>query len=171
MTSHSWPWTWSTSASPTRGARLQHWYAEFAADPAPASLRHQFVAYRAFERSNVYCMRHARGDEAAVTDVARAQMLLERGETAVLDATWSRSGWREMAAKTATRTHGAFVALRCVADFDVVAARSRSRTGSASDANEDAFRQGRNVPVPVGADAFRQGRNAEGPRSSGAPLG
>ena len=41
------------------GARLLHWYAEFAGDPAPASLRHHFVAYRAFVRAKVACMRHA----------------------------------------------------------------------------------------------------------------
>ncbi len=206
---------------PDLGARLLHWYSEFAADPAPASLRHHFVAYRAFVRAKVSCMRHAQGDEAAVTDIARhaeltvehlrrgrvslvvvggppasgkstlagaladrlgavvvssdpvrkelagidpltpapaefgaglysaawtektytqllarAQMLLERGETVVLDATWSRSAWRDMAAKTAMRTHSAFVALRCVADLDVMSARLRARTGSASDADE-----------------------------------
>jgi uncharacterized protein len=206
---------------PDLGARLLHWYAEFAGDPAPASLRHHFVAYRAFVRAKVACMRHAQGDDAAAMDVARhaeltvdhlrqgrvslvvvggppatgkstlagaiadrlgavlmssdhvrkelagidpltpapaefgaglysaawtertyaellarTAMLLEQGETVVLDATWSRSTWREMAAKTAQRTHSAFVALRCVADLDVVSARLRSRTGSASDADE-----------------------------------
>jgi 2-phosphoglycerate kinase len=34
-------------------------------------LRHHFLAYRAFVRAKVACMRHAQGDEAAAMDVAR----------------------------------------------------------------------------------------------------
>jgi aminoglycoside phosphotransferase family enzyme/predicted kinase len=46
-------------------------YADFAGDPAPASLRHHYVAYRAFVRVKVQCLRHAQGDRGAVVD-ARA---------------------------------------------------------------------------------------------------
>ncbi|MEO5876713.1 MAG: AAA family ATPase [Streptosporangiaceae bacterium] len=43
-------------------------YAEFSADPAPAALRHHYVAYRAFVRAKVACLRAAQGgaDAAAL---------------------------------------------------------------------------------------------------------
>lgn len=46
------------------------WYAEFSADPAPATLRHHYIAYRAFVRAKVGCLRHAQGDPSASADVA-----------------------------------------------------------------------------------------------------
>ena len=46
------------------------WYAEFAADPAPMTLRHHFLAYRAFVRAKVGCFRYSQGD-ADAADVAR----------------------------------------------------------------------------------------------------
>lgn len=46
-------------------------YADFAGDPAPASLRHHYIAYRAFVRVKVQCLRYAQGDHGAVVD-ARA---------------------------------------------------------------------------------------------------
>lgn len=45
--------------------RLLDRYAEFAADPAPASLRHHYVAYRAFVRAKVACLRATQGDAAS----------------------------------------------------------------------------------------------------------
>lgn len=47
------------------------WYAEFTADPAPPSLRHHYVAYRAFVRAKVACLRHAQGAQDAAAE-ARA---------------------------------------------------------------------------------------------------
>jgi aminoglycoside phosphotransferase family enzyme/predicted kinase len=41
------------------------WYAEFSGDPAPPSLWHHYVAYRAFVRAKVACLRHAQGDADA----------------------------------------------------------------------------------------------------------
>jgi aminoglycoside phosphotransferase family enzyme/predicted kinase len=41
------------------------WYAEFSGDPAPPSLWHHYVAYRAFVRAKVACLRHAQGDSGA----------------------------------------------------------------------------------------------------------
>jgi uncharacterized protein len=41
------------------------WYAEFAGDPAPSSLRHHYVAYRAFVRAKVSCIKNAQGDHPA----------------------------------------------------------------------------------------------------------
>jgi aminoglycoside phosphotransferase family enzyme/predicted kinase len=40
-------------------------YADFAGDPAPASLRHHYIAYRAFVRAKVGCLRHDQGDQDA----------------------------------------------------------------------------------------------------------
>ncbi|NIJ12295.1 hypothetical protein FHU38_002639 [Saccharomonospora amisosensis] len=45
--------------------RLLDRYAEFAADPAPASLRHHYIAYRAFVRAKVACLRATQGDAAS----------------------------------------------------------------------------------------------------------
>ncbi|MEV4702933.1 AAA family ATPase [Actinoplanes sp. NPDC049316] len=44
-------------------------YAEFSGDPAPAALLHHYVAYRAFVRAKVGCVRHEQGDPAAAADV------------------------------------------------------------------------------------------------------
>lgn len=46
-------------------------YAEFAADPAPMSLRHHYIAYRAFVRVKVACLRHSQGDRKAAEDAKR----------------------------------------------------------------------------------------------------
>ncbi|RZU53537.1 hypothetical protein EV385_5466 [Krasilnikovia cinnamomea] len=51
--------------APRLGAAFLDWYAEFTADPAPASLRHHYVAYRAYVRAKIACLRHAQGDAAA----------------------------------------------------------------------------------------------------------
>ena len=40
-------------------------YAEYAGDPAPMSLRHHYVAYRAFVRVKIACLRTVQGDLAA----------------------------------------------------------------------------------------------------------
>jgi hypothetical protein len=45
------------------------WYMEFSGDPAPTALRHHYLAYRAFVRAKVGCLRHAQGDPAAAADV------------------------------------------------------------------------------------------------------
>ena len=37
-------------------------YVEFSGDPAPVALRHHYVAYRAFVRAKVACLRHQQGD-------------------------------------------------------------------------------------------------------------
>ena len=47
------------------------WYAEYSGDPAPASLCHHYVAYRAFVRAKVACLRARQGDrQAAAAGVA-----------------------------------------------------------------------------------------------------
>ncbi|HET8643825.1 MAG TPA: AAA family ATPase, partial [Pseudonocardiaceae bacterium] len=55
-------------------------YAEFSGDPAPPSLRHHYVAYRAFVRTKVACLRHVQGEQTAhaearaYTDLALAHL-------------------------------------------------------------------------------------------------
>jgi uncharacterized protein len=45
--------------------RFVDWYAEYSGDPAPASLRHHYVAYRAFVRAKVACLGPGQGELAA----------------------------------------------------------------------------------------------------------
>ncbi|TNC19333.1 bifunctional aminoglycoside phosphotransferase/ATP-binding protein [Amycolatopsis alkalitolerans] len=51
--------------SPELGELLLEHYAEFSADPAPPALRHHYLAYRAFVRAKVACLRHSQGDHTA----------------------------------------------------------------------------------------------------------
>ncbi len=204
--------------APDLAERFLDWYAEFSADPAPASLRHHYIAYRAFVRAKVACFRHAQGDHDAGHDAGqhadltarhlragevslilvgglpgtgkstladrladrlgavvlssdrlrkelagipaessapaayrhgiyrpewtertyaelliRAERLLQRGESVVLDASWSRGTHRDVAAQVARRTHSTLVALRCEATREVVAARLRERASDPPD--------------------------------------
>jgi len=48
--------------------RFATWYAEFSGDPAPVSLHHHYVAYRAFMRAKVGCLRASQGDRPAAAD-------------------------------------------------------------------------------------------------------
>ncbi|WP_433087050.1 AAA family ATPase [Dactylosporangium sp. CA-052675] len=207
--------------APQLGARFLHWYAEFAADPAPASLRHHYIAYRAFVRAKVACLRHAQGDEHAADDaaghaelvvshlragevalvlvggapgtgkttlagrladrlgavllgtdrirkelaglppdvsaaapyqegiytpvwtkrtytelLARAETLLHRGESVILDASWAGAAHRSAAAETAARCRSTLIELCCEAAPEVAVARLRGRTHAISDADE-----------------------------------
>jgi aminoglycoside phosphotransferase family enzyme/predicted kinase len=47
------------------------WYTEFSGDPAPDSLRRHYVAYRAFVRAKVGCLRASQGDSQAGQEAAR----------------------------------------------------------------------------------------------------
>jgi uncharacterized protein len=52
--------------APELGAAFIGWYAEFSGDTAPPALVHHYVAYRAFMRAKIACLRTAQGaDEAA----------------------------------------------------------------------------------------------------------
>lgn len=63
---------------PDLARRFLAWYQEFSATPAPTSLQHHYVAYRAFVRAKVSCLRAGQGDPAAGTDAARcARLALE----------------------------------------------------------------------------------------------
>ena len=47
------------------------WYAEFTADPAPAGLRHHYVAYRALVRAKVGCIRAAQDQPHSMTSAGQ----------------------------------------------------------------------------------------------------
>ncbi|MGW4488975.1 bifunctional aminoglycoside phosphotransferase/ATP-binding protein [Amycolatopsis sp. NPDC004368] len=51
--------------APELGERLVAAYREFTGDPAPPALLHHYLAYRAFVRVKVACLRHAQGDPEA----------------------------------------------------------------------------------------------------------
>jgi aminoglycoside phosphotransferase family enzyme/predicted kinase len=197
-------------------------YSEYSGDPAPPSLWHHYVAYRAFVRAKVSLiqarqgapgadaasqrlvsttLRHLRASVVGLTIVGglpgsgkstlsgaladrlgvtllssdrlrkelagigpqesaaagygeglytpertaetyaalldRASTLLSRGESVVLDATWSDAGRREAAVHTAERAHADLVALHCRAPDDVSAARLTTRAPGPSDADLD----------------------------------
>jgi aminoglycoside phosphotransferase family enzyme/predicted kinase len=52
-------------SAPQVARQLLHDYLEFAGDLAPKSLLHHYIAYRAFVRVKVACLRHSQGDEAS----------------------------------------------------------------------------------------------------------
>jgi aminoglycoside phosphotransferase family enzyme/predicted kinase len=197
-------------------------YSEYSGDPAPPSLRHHYVAYRAFVRAKVSLiqalqgapdadvaarrliaatLRHLRTSAVGLTLVGglpgsgkstlsgaladrlgatllssdrlrkelagipadqsaaapygeglyapewtartysalleRASALMARGESVVLDATWSDVRQREAAERTAERASADLVALRCQVPGDVMAARLSTRAPGASDADLD----------------------------------
>ncbi len=196
------------------------WYSEYSGDAAPPSLRHHYVAYRAFVRAKVsliqarqgtrgaeaaarklvtMTVRHLRASAVGLTLVGglpgsgkstlsgaladrlgvtllssdrlrkelagipaersaaagygeglythewtdrtytalldRASALLSRGESVVLDATWSHAGQREAAVRLAERTSADLVALHCQVPGEVSEDRLRSRSAGASDAD------------------------------------
>jgi len=93
------------------GRQFTDWYAEFSGDPAPASLRHHFVAYRAFVRAKVACIKAAQGQPAAGRDARQLADLAHRhlragavtlvligglpgtGKSALAGAVADRLGW------------------------------------------------------------------------------
>ncbi|MGW5419424.1 bifunctional aminoglycoside phosphotransferase/ATP-binding protein [Streptomyces sp. NPDC003943] len=197
-------------------------YSEYSGDPAPPSLRHHYVAYRAFVRAKVSLiqarqgapdagpaarrlitttLRHLRtsavrlilvgglpgsgkstlsgalADRLGVTllstDRLRKELagipaeqpasapygeglytpertattyaallehaagLLSRGESVVLDATWSNAAQREAAHRTAERAGADLVALHCRIPDEMTAARLKGRATGPSDADLD----------------------------------
>lgn len=194
-------------------------YAEYSGDPAPASLRHHYIAYRAFVRATAGCLpddpaggkdarrlteislRHLRagavtlvlvgglpgsGKSALAGQVAdrlgyavlnsdrirkelaglpaetsagapygtgiytpewtrrvyqellhRATILMSRGESVVVDASFT-SAWQRTAAVTAAATVSAdLVQLRCTAPWELAAWRLHSRSRGTSDADRE----------------------------------
>jgi aminoglycoside phosphotransferase family enzyme/predicted kinase len=60
---------------PDLARRFLAWYQEFSAVSAPASLQHHYVAYRAFVRAKVSCLRAAQGGPAASAEAVRCARL------------------------------------------------------------------------------------------------
>jgi uncharacterized protein len=56
---------------PDLAERFLDAYIEFSADPAPSSLRHHYIAYRAVVRAKVACLRHAQGDGSAAAEAVQ----------------------------------------------------------------------------------------------------
>jgi uncharacterized protein len=202
------------------GAIFLDAYAEFSGDPAPTSLRHHYIAYRALVRTKVACLRHdqtgAESDAAAAVRYAelahahlrsgavrlalvgglpgtgkstiagaladrcgavlvssdrlrkelagldltdsgtagyreglygvtqtdalytqllrRAEALLGRGESVVLDASWTDGRHRAAAATLAAHSFSDLVTLECRAPAEVAAQRIHTRAATPSDA-------------------------------------
>ena len=70
----------------------------------------------------------------------RAEHLLARGESVVLDASWTSERHRRPARELGARTCSDLVPLRCIAPAEVVRDRLGERTGSLSAANEEVAR-------------------------------
>lgn len=83
--------------------------------------------------TGIYTPEHTQATYAAI--LHRAEQLLRRGESVVLDGTWSSAADRHRAAELAARTHADLVELRC--EIDEATARRRFVTrDSLSDADE-----------------------------------
>ncbi|MGH3276896.1 MAG: AAA family ATPase [Streptosporangiaceae bacterium] len=54
------------------------WYAEYSGDPAPSSLSHHYVAYRAFVRAKVAAIRCGQGDAAAAGEARQLTQITLR---------------------------------------------------------------------------------------------
>lgn len=198
------------------------WYAEFTADPAPAALRHHYVAYRALVRAKVDCIRGKQNQPQALrrasqlADIAlrhlraaavtlilvggppgtgktmltrqiagrlgcvalgsdtirkelaglpprrhatvaynagiyspawtdqtyrellnRACRLLVRGESVILDASWTSAAQRASALRLALAASADLIQLRCWVPADLAAQRLKGRSGDTSDAGPD----------------------------------
>jgi predicted kinase len=133
--------------SPELAEQLVAGYREFAGDPAPPALLHQYLAYRAFVRVKVACLRAAQGDAeaaelaSAYADVAlrhlRLGKLLALGETAVLDASWSAARHRRLATEAAEAASSPMSAVRCEVEEAAAKERIAARTATLSDATPE----------------------------------
>lgn len=80
-------------------------------------------------------------DERTYSEMLRrAELLMARGESVVLDASWSAAAYREDAARAARRAGSRLVAIRCEAPAEVAASRIRGRIG-VSDADPSVARR------------------------------
>lgn len=57
--------------NPRLAGQFIRWYAEYSGDPAPPSLCHHYIAYRAFVRAKVACLRSGQGDPEAALEARR----------------------------------------------------------------------------------------------------
>ncbi|MFB7210573.1 AAA family ATPase [Streptomyces sp. NPDC056255] len=112
--------------------------------------------------------------------------LLTRGESVVLDATWSNAGQREAAHRVAERTNADLVALHCRIPDEMTADRLEDRAAGPSDAVLDvAFAMAEREPLWAEAVTINTGgplrppsprrwqpcvRTPPAPWSSAAPM-
>lgn len=102
---------------PELGKQFLDTYPEFSARPCTALLAHHYIAYRALVRVKVACLRSeqesADGPEQAREEAGRYASLaqLSRGESVVLDASWTREFDRRRAHDLAAATASDLVAL------------------------------------------------------------
>ncbi len=87
------------------------------------------------DRADLYTPARKRRTYVELTH--RAAELLARGESVVLDASWTRQADRELAIETAERTHSELIALQCSAPAALAAERLRSREPGWSDADPE----------------------------------
>jgi uncharacterized protein len=66
----------------------------------------------------------------------RAEVALAMGETVVLDASWTRGRWRDLARSLAVDAHADLVELRCEAPAEVAAERMRTRAAAGGDPSD-----------------------------------
>lgn len=90
-------------------------------------------------RAGIYSAEHTAATYREL--LARASHLLARGESVVIDASWTDPAWRDAAASVAADTASELATLCCVAPADVAAARMVRRAATAvadaSDATPD----------------------------------
>lgn len=90
-------------------------------------------------REGIYSPAHT---DATYTELLyRAGLLLARGESVVLDASWTDRRWRDTAADLARHARAAFLPLRCRTDSDTAADRIRTRAPNPSDATPPIARE------------------------------
>jgi predicted kinase len=68
--------------------------------------------------------------------LAHARSLLERGESVIVDASWSAARWRDAAREVATSAHADLVELRCVLDPVLAAERIARRLDEGETASD-----------------------------------
>jgi predicted kinase len=97
----------------------------------------------------------------------RAGLLLARGESVIVDASWQSPGHRAAAAALAGAAQADLVALRCTVRPDVARRRLAARTGGVSDADAAVARQmaATQTPWPEAVTI-----NTSGPGPSDAPA-
>jgi hypothetical protein len=84
----------------------------------------------------------------------KASNLLKKGENVVLDATFQKKKYREMAQHTATKNHAKLVSIRCTCPDEVVKKRleQRLKKKSVSDGRWEIYIQQKKTFEPFGPD-------------------
>jgi predicted kinase len=75
-------------------------------------------------------------DATYVALLEDAQLLLEEGQSVIVDASFSRSEWRAAAAAVATQASAVLVEVRCTLPSDIAAERLRDRGVRGTDASD-----------------------------------